>query len=200
MLMLCLFISATASFATDKNKKAGTTQKVDTQKSTLGWTGRKVTGEHNGKIQIKDGSLVVNNNTITGGEFIIDMGSITVEDIKDPSSNAKLVNHLKSDDFFSSDKHPTALFKITSVSPVKNGQATITGDLTIKGITHSISFPATIKANKDQTLAQASFDVDRSKWDIRFGSNSFFDNLGNKAIYDNFTLDLNLVAVKKQGA
>ncbi len=169
--------------------KAPTTKTVNPAKSEFVWVGKKVTGQHDGKVKIKSGSIQMDGNKITGGRFVMDMRSITVEDIKDPESNGKLLGHLKSEDFFGVDKHPEATFVIKEATPLNKNQTTITGDLTIKGKTHTVSFPATVMDNR----AKAEFEVDRTKWDIRYGSGSFFDDLGDKAIYDDFTVKLDLV-------
>jgi polyisoprenoid-binding protein YceI len=183
----------------NKSGKKAVILKADTQKSVVKWSGKKVTGEHNGTVSMADGSLQVENGKLKGGSFEIDMNSITNADLTDVEYNAKLVGHLKSDDFFAVDKHPKAVFKITKATPVTNAKAdaenyTITGDLTIKGITHSITFPANVKITDNKAEATAKFDVDRTKYDIKFRSGNFFQNLGDNMIYDNFTIDLKLVA------
>ncbi|WP_439879996.1 YceI family protein [Pontibacter sp. MBLB2868] len=175
------------------------TYKVDVAKSEVKWHAKKVTGEHFGTIGVNQGQLLVNGNKVTGGTFAIDMSSIVCTDIQDANYNKKLVGHLKSDDFFSVEKHPTATFSITNVKPIAGATAgqpnyTVTGDLTIKGITKAINFPATISVKNGVATAKADVTVDRSKFDIRYGSNSFFDNLGDKAIYDDFVVSLDVTA------
>ncbi|AKD03522.1 YceI family protein [Pontibacter korlensis] len=173
--------------------------KVDVAKSDLKWHAKKVTGEHMGNIALKSGDIQVSGNKVVGGTFVIDMNSITCSDIKDAEYNGKLIGHLKSDDFFSVEKHPTATFKITNVKPVANAaagkpNATVTGDLTIKGITNQVSFPATVSVKDGVASAKADVTIDRSKFDVRYGSKSFFDNLGDKAIYDDFVVSLDVTA------
>jgi polyisoprenoid-binding protein YceI len=175
------------------------TYNVETSKSEVKWNAKKVTGEHYGDITLKSGQLQVDKNKVTGGTFVIDMTSLTVEDIKDAGSNGKLVGHLKSDDFFSVDKHPSATFTITEVSPIAKAAAgqpnhNVKGNLTIKGITNPVSFPATITVKDGIATAKADVTVDRTKYDIRYRSNNFFENLGDKAIYDEFTVSLNVTA------
>ena len=189
--------SATAVTNTKANKAA--TYQVDAAKSQLTWNGKKVTGEHTGTINVANGQLLVNGSKVTGGTFDIDMTSIKNTDLTDPEYNGKLVGHLKSDDFFSVEKHPKATFKITSVAPIKGAKAgqanyTVKGNLTIKGITSAISFPATIAVNNGTATAKGVATLDRTKWDVRYGSKSFFANIGDKAINDDFTLDFNIVA------
>lgn len=170
------------------------------QLSTLGWVGKKVTGQHNGNVQFKEGTVLVRGSQIVGGTFVVDMNTLKVEDIKEAEYNGKLVGHLRSDDFFSIDKNPTSTFKITSVTPLKgdaNGNnATVTGDLTIKGITQKISFPAKVGVKGGVASASGTATIDRTKFDIKYGSKSFFESIGDKAIMDEFTLSFNVIAKK----
>ncbi len=162
---------------------------VNTDLSELKWTGKKVTGEHWGYIQLKDASLSVKNNQIQSGVFKIDMESINNQDIENEKTNAQLIGHLKSDDFFSVDKYPVATLKIKESTPFKNGFAEIKANLTIKGITHPISF----KAEQLVNGYKAKITVDRTKYNVRYGSGKFFDNLGDNMIYDDFTLDVKII-------
>lgn len=178
---------------------AQTTHTVNPAKSTLGWVGKKVTGQHNGTVNVKSGSLTVNGDQVTGGNFVLDMTSIKVTDIEDAETNGKLVGHLNSDDFFSVEKHKEATFKITKVEAKKGNNGTthvVTGDLTIKGITHSISFPAKITLAKTGFIASAKFTIDRTKWDVKYGSASVFSGIGDKAIYDDIEFDLYITSAK----
>ena len=168
--------------------------------STLAWRGSKPVGkEHNGTIDIAGGSIKVVNGLVTGGEFTIDMTTIKDLDLEPGEWNDKLVGHLKSDDFFSVETHPSATFKITSAEPVSGqdlGNYSITGDLTIKGITNSINFPAqiTVSENGVSTSAKASFQIDRSKWNVKFGSTNFFEDLvGDKIISNEIDIELDFV-------
>ena len=174
--------------------------KVDLNKSKLTWEGRKVTGAHNGTINLQDGSLELLDGSLQGGEFTIDMESIVNLDLADETWNKKLIDHLKSDDFFSVSSHPLAKLEITAVKNYKdsnsNANYLVIGDLTIKGITHSIEFPAEVKTKDNMVTASAKIEVDRSKYDVRFGSGSFFTGLGDKLIYDNFTMNVKLTASK----
>jgi len=174
----------------------GSTYKVSTEKSTLTWKGKKVTGAHHGKINLKSGTLSSDGNKLTGGLFEIDVTSITNEDLTDETYNAKLVNHLKSDDFFSAEKFPIATIEITSAQQISGDKYDIKGNLTIKGITHEINFPATIKITDKNIAAVAKIIVDRSLFDVRYGSTSFFEGLGDKAIDNNFEIDVALAAIK----
>jgi polyisoprenoid-binding protein YceI len=203
------FLSLSA-FTTDNNGKAksGKTSEIKLEnktyvavpaKSKLDWVGKKVTGEHSGAVAIKSGELKTNKNKLVGGSFVIDMTSITCTDLKDAEYNKKLIGHLNSDDFFSVAKHPTATFKATSVQPIKDAKAgepnyTVAGNLTIKGITNPITFPATLSTEKGELRAKANIVVDRTKYDVKYGSASFFEGIGDKAIYDDFTMNLDMIA------
>lgn len=176
--------------------------KVDPAASKIEWFATKVTGKHNGTVALQSGSVDVSKGALTGGSFVIDMTSIKVDDIKDAEYNGKLVGHLKSDDFFGVEANPTATFTTTSVAPIKAAKAgqpnyTVTGNLTIKGKTNPISFPATVVVAKDGSVAATGkLTVDRSKYDVRYGSNSFFDNLGDKAISNDMVFNVSVVAKK----
>lgn len=167
---------------------------VNVKKSNVVWTGKKVSGSHTGNITLSSGNVLVDKNTITGGTFIIDTRTITSTDVTDADTNAKLVGHLKNDDFFGVDKYPEAKLVITSLLPEGQGKYTVKADLTIKDKTNPVTFPATISVNGKQVNANAKIVVDRSKYDIKFRSKSFFENLGDKVIYDDFDLDVQLVA------
>jgi polyisoprenoid-binding protein YceI len=202
VLMLSAFTGTTSTDfnATEVAAPAkARTYTVQTQASEVKWNAKKVTGEHYGNITLKSGELQVDKNRLTGGTVVIDMSTITVEDIKDAGSNGKLVGHLKSDDFFGVDKHGTATFVITEATPIAKAAAgkpnyTIKGNLTIKGITNPVSFPATVSVKDGQATAEADVTVDRTKYDIRYRSNNFFENLGDKAIYDDFTVSFKIAA------
>ena len=176
---------------------------MDTQKSNVIWKGKKLTGEHMGTVMLTSGSVEVVDDMVTSTNLILDMTSITVTDIQDEVDNGKLVGHLKSEDFFSVEKNPTASFKATSFKPLKGenkGDAnySVTGELTIKGITNTISFPATVMTKGDVLTANATATFDRTKWDIKYSSASFFDSLGDRVIYDDVEFEFHLVATVKK--
>lgn len=163
--------------------------KVDTEKSSINWTGRKVTGQHSGNIKIANGQLVYTKKTLKSGSFVIDMTSLICSD------SEKVQNHLKTDDFFSVEKNPVSKFVITKVAHAGTDRVNITGDLTIKGITQPLTFPATVKRQGDAIVAVAKgVKVNRVKYDIKYRSLAFFSNIGDKAINDEFELDVNLLA------
>ncbi|MCC3158322.1 YceI family protein [Hymenobacter sp. 15J16-1T3B] len=189
---------ATAAVAAvGKSTKGAQTYAVQPQLSTLGWVGKKVGGQHNGTISVKDGAVQVKGNQIVGGTFAFDMNTIKVEDLKDAEWNGKLVGHLKNDDFFAVDKNPTANFVITSVKPIKadaaGNNAQITGNLTIKGKTNPVSFPAKVGVKDGVASASGVATVDRTKYDVKYGS-TLFGAAADKAIEDNFTLSFNVIA------
>jgi polyisoprenoid-binding protein YceI len=161
---------------------------VDTENSTLKWTGKKVGGDHYGHINIKSGSLKFEKDMIKSGEFTIDMTSITNDDLEG-EWNKKLIGHLKSDDFFGVEKHPVSTLEITESGSFKKGEATVKGNLTIKGKTHPIEF----LAKKEGNTFTSTIEVDRTLYDVKYGSGKFFDNLGDKAIDDKFTMEVKLV-------
>lgn len=163
--------------------------KVNVNKSSIKWTGKKVTGEHFGHISLKNGELTIKDNKIASGKFIIDMESITNDDIESSEYNQKLIDHLKSDDFFGVQKFPTATLSIIESKSFEDDEAEIKANLTIKGITNPVSFIT----KKNNNVYVASIVIDRSKYDIRYGSGSFFEGLGDKMISDEFVLDLELI-------
>ncbi len=172
------------------------TYKADVSKSKIVWLGKKVTGEHTGNITLKSGSLVTDGKSVKSGIFVIDMNSMTCTDLKDADYNGKLIGHLKNDDFFGTDKFPTSTLEIISTTVKSANQIDCKGKLTIKGISQEISFPAKIKMNKTSIVADAILTIDRTKFDVKYGSSSFFDNLGDKAISNDFTLTVSLVTTK----
>lgn len=164
------------------------TKTINTEESTVLWTGKKVTGQHTGTIGIKSGSLKFNNGTLSGGNITIDMNSITCTDLREKGAQ-KLVGHLKSDDFFGVPNHPTAELNITTVAISRERNSyQITADITIKEITKSITFTASVGVNE----ASAKIIIDRTDFDVKYGSGSFFDDLGDKTIYDDFELEIKL--------
>ncbi len=179
-------ILAMQVFATD--------YKLDKSNSTVKWNGKKVTGEHYGTINLKSGNLDVVDNKIKSGTFQMDMTSIVNEDISNESMNERLVGHLKSDDFFSVEKHPVSTLVIKEVKHKAGNTHLFTGDLIIKGITHPVTFDAEVVIDGDKLRAKGKMEVDRTLYDIKFRSGKFFSDLGDNLIYDTFTLDFDVVA------
>jgi len=187
MKLLLVLLFAAMGF----NNPAGEviTKEVVISESLVSWKGYKVLGNHTGEIRIKKGDLKFDGDQLVGGNFVIDMSTISSTDLEGETAQ-KLIGHLSSPDFFAIQEFPTADFVITKV--ISRGQAgdyKIIGDLTIKGKSQEISFNTMFKDN----VATASTKIDRSKFDVRYGSGSFFENLGDNTIYDEFDLDIKLV-------
>jgi polyisoprenoid-binding protein YceI len=169
------------------------TYKVDLEKSSITWLGKKLTGSHNGTIDLQSGSLLFDGKKLSGGNFVINMTTI-----KDADKSARLEGHLKADDFFGTDKFATSTFVIKKVAAAAANEVNVTGDLTIKGVTNSITFPATIAWNADGSVSATAEKVivDRTKFGIKYRSKGMFPDVGDKMIYDDFELSVKLVAKK----
>ncbi|MCH9661063.1 MAG: YceI family protein [Bacteroidetes bacterium] len=164
-----------------------TVKKMTVKESSITWVGKKVTGQHSGTVNLKTGYLEMDGDRLTGGEFVIDMTSLQVTDLKAGKGKEKLEGHLSSDDFFGIANHPTATLVVAGGSKSGNVYA-IEGSITIKGVTQPISF----KLNMNGTTATTTLTIDRTKFGVKYGSGSFFDNLGDKTIYDDFELDITM--------
>jgi polyisoprenoid-binding protein YceI len=162
-------------------------KEVKVNESTVAWKAYKVTGSHTGTVTLLSGALMFEKDQLSGGEFKVDMTSLIATDVKG-DSRQKLEGHLKSDDFFSVESHPSSTLVFTSVKSTGKNSYEVTGDLTIKGITKPITFDVSVYGSK----ATATMKVDRAKYDVRYGSGSFFDDLGDKTIYDEFDLVVDL--------
>lgn len=169
--------------------------KVKTDQSVIAWTGAKVTGTHSGTVAVKDGSLTFKEGVLTGGNFTIDMTSIAVTDLLG-DGKASLEGHLKNDDFFGVKKHPTATLVVKKAVANGSGKYDVTGDLTIKGVTKPVNFTTTVNQTGNVVTAKSDIKIDRSLYDIKYGSGKFFENLGDKTIYDEFDLSVTLVAAE----
>jgi len=163
------------------------TKKINTEKSTINWVGKKVTGEHSGTVNFKEGMLIFKSGKVAGGNFTVDMTSLVSTDLSG-EWKGKLEGHLKSEDFFGTEKNPTSTLKFTKIAAKTNGVYTVTADLTIKGITNPVTFDLTTKGN----TATTTLKINRTKYGIKYGSGSFFDNLGDKTINDDFDLTVSL--------
>ncbi len=179
-LILAITLIATASVQAQKRE-------IKASESTINWTGEKVTGEHTGTLNFSNGFLNFKNENLTGGEFVVDMTSLKVTDLEAGKGKEKLEGHLNSDDFFGVKNYKSAKLVIKNATKMDGGYK-VTGDLTIKGKTNPITFDLAVKGNS----ASTKLKVDRTKYDIKYGSGSFFDNLGDKTIYDEFELAVNL--------
>jgi polyisoprenoid-binding protein YceI len=183
-LVMAVVVStvATANTPIDGEKK-----EVKTGESKVTWKAYKVTGSHYGSIALQQGALEFDGDKLIGGEFVVDMTTINTQDLEG-DSKGKLDGHLNSDDFFSVATHKTSKLVFTDVKATGKNSYKVTGDLTIKGITKPVTFDVSVYGSK----ATATLKVDRTNYDVKYGSGSFFDNLGDKAIYDEFDLVVDL--------
>ena len=190
-LILLTFVSILIEF----NIQGQETFIISPEKSTIEWLGEKVTGAHSGYINLQSAFFFFEDEKFVGGEFNIDMNSIKCTDIENRTYASKLEEHLKDPDFFNSSKYPTSNFKISNI--IFDGTSyMITGNITIKEITQEITFPAKFENDGDIFHANATLKIDRTKHDIKYGSGSFFDDLGDRMIYDEFTLKVHLQGSK----
>ena len=168
--------------------------KVNIEKSIITWKGSKtVGGSHDGTVMLKSGTLKFEYGILQGGSFVMDMATIKNTDIPGKMAE-RLVGHLNSPDFFDVKKFPTAKFEMTKVTPSDDkGAYKIVGDLTIKGTTKEIQFDATVSKEGGNQIATADISIDRTEFGIRYGSDRFFDNLGDRVINDEFELNIKLV-------
>ncbi|HPF12163.1 MAG TPA: YceI family protein [Flavobacteriaceae bacterium] len=174
---------------------------VNTENSVIKWSGSKPTGTHTGTVMLSDGAVTVKDGKIEAGKFTIDMNTITDTDLEGGMKD-NLEAHLKGTaegkegDFFNVNEFPTATFELTGIQEV-DGKTMMEGNLTLKGTTNHISFPATVKVGEDSVgIESETFSIDRTKWGVNFGSKSVFDNLGDKFINDNIDLTFVLMAKK----
>jgi len=170
--------------------------RVDIHKSTVKWKGSKITKGHEGFIQIQKGVLMIEHGTLVGGQISFNMKTITNSDIESEKYKAMLEGHLKSDDFFDVDKYPLSTISITKATKTEGNNYSIVADLSIKGITHSITFDAEVNINKVEFVVAANIKIDRTKWDIVHNSGNFFKDLGDKLILDEIEFDILLLSVK----
>lgn len=166
--------------------------KVNTATSKVEWIGRKVTGKHNGNINIKEGVLQIKDGILTGGSFVIDMTSIKVLDMTGEYAD-KLEGHLKSDDFFAVDANPTSKLIITQANAKGDGRYEVKGDLTIRDVTKQVTFVTQLTPDGKKYKATTNITIDRSNYNVKYGSGSFFEGLGDKTIYDEFDLTITLI-------
>lgn len=183
MKLLSVLLILFVSFGLNAQNK-----KIDISKSSIHWVGKKITGQHDGTLDFKEGTLVFDGNKLIGGSFTVDMTTINATDVEGKSKE-KLDGHLKAEDFFDVDKHPTAKLEFKKIADKGKGVYTVTADMTIKGITNPVTFDITVKDN----TATTKFNVDRTKYDIKYGSKSFFEGIGDRAINDELELEVKLV-------
>lgn len=202
LMAMTLAFSMTGAFAQDKPKKeapaADQVYKVDPGTTKVEWIGKKVTGEHRGLVKVKEGSTItLKGEEITSGNIIVDMNSMTVSDLTDPETAGKFITHMKSADFFNVEKYPEAKLVITKSKKSKNGLE-VQGNLTVLDKSQPVKFTATEpKMSGDTYTSKAMITVDRTKHGLKYGSGAFFKGLGDKMIYDDFTLNIELSAKKQ---
>ena len=222
-LMLSLFVLASCGDATETTEAevteaaeepatemaGATTYVIDVDDSELGWSGEKkfVNWKHWGTINISEGTVTVEGDQIVGGEFVIDMNTLAVasEDMEGKGisdKRPKLEGHLKSDDFFNVEQYPTAVFKVTKVEPLaaadEDGNThSVSGNLTIRDVTKNITFPATIEMEGDEIEVESEFHINRADFNVKYGSESFFDLARDEVIKDEIHFDLELVAARQ---
>jgi polyisoprenoid-binding protein YceI len=192
-LTIALAIITTFSFAT---KPHIDNVVVNADNSTVKWIGSKVASSHEGAVNIQKGVLMIDHGTLVGGQFSIDMNSISCSDIESEKKNQYLVGHLKNEDFFNVEQFPHAIITITKAVKGEGSSYKILADLTIKGITHPVTFAAVVAVKGLNVLATAKIKIDRTKWGIEYNSGNFFKDLGDKLILDEILFDVYLLSVK----
>ena len=195
--MIALVAMGFAAVAGGPNANKQQSVTVDTKASTFKWHAKKVTGEHMGTVNFSGGTVQVEKGVLVGGTIEMDMTSIVATDLQG-EYKGKLEGHLKSEDFFAVEKFNKATLVIKKVEDIKGSKTaenyTVTADLTIKGITKEVKFPAIIVVKGNSVTANADFMIDRTQWDIRYGSKSFFEGIGDKAIDNEFNIKVRVVA------
>lgn len=194
LFLACKNTPAGEKAVTDAAKKVETKASNASHKvlsgSVVQWTGSKLAGEHSGTLNISSGDVQVSDKKVTGGKFYIDMGSLKCTDLEAGKGKEKLEGHLKSADFFDVANNPESTFEITSVS-----EGNVTGNLTMMGVSKSVTFPATITvSDSGVTVRTPAFTINRTDWGIKYGSASFFDGLKDKAVSDDIALQIMMKA------
>ena len=195
LILILLILASFQSYS-----QSGEKFKVDRGKSLIQWNAQKVTGSHRGVINVKEGYVLVSATGVTGGTVFIDMTSIRNLDISDDQDRAELESHLKSADFFNVKSYPDAVFKVYGIKELKENEDfthTLEGSLTIKGYTNKLIFPVNIEIKNNKCTIIGETSVDRTKYDIKYRSGKFYDDLGDLMIYDDFNIKFTLVAVLK---
>lgn len=208
--------------AKDVAATEGTTLSIDKSASSISWKGYKPTGQHNGIIPVMDGTLAVNGDDITGGKITFDITKLEVHDLEAGSEmHGKLTGHLQSGDFFDAENHPTVTFEITSVEPFTSSDTVteeeqyetentpdsaaelnpetpthwISGNLTMRGTSKNIKFPASVNVNNGAVTAKAGFNIDRTEWGLSYqDESSVADKAKDKFIYNTVGVILDVKA------
>jgi len=168
---------------------------IDTKESVVTWKGWNVfnPNSHTGYVYISKGELMIENGQLTGGTVEVDMN--TIED-KNHGSDNNLINHLKDSDFFEVKKFPFSTIAITRVASINGDNKKVTGNLTIKGITHPVTFPAQMEVKDGIVKANGRLVIDRTLWDVRYKSGKFYDNLADETMSDSIEFHIKIVAKK----
>ena len=166
---------------------------IDLNKSKLRWVAKKLTGSHWGSIRLKSGIVKIKNNLPVSGEFVVDMKTIEVKGTKEGFWSKKLQSHLHSKDFFDTENYPEAKLSIKRVA-MRNGRFIIDADLSIKTIIHPVEFVCEIFQSADLASARGKIDIDRTLYDVTYRSARYFPNIGDRMIYDIFTVDFEIDA------
>ena len=189
ILSLCVLTFFSFSFHTNKVN-------ANKNNSTVIWTGSKPTGSHTGNVSIKSGYLTFDHGRLVGGNFTIDMTSITCTDIEKESKNKYFVDHLKDEDFFDVTEFPEANLNIKKVKKINAQEYEMSGEMTIKGITNDLTFTSEVKLTGNSYVAISKIIIDRTKYGVEYKSANVFKNLGDKFIYDEIEFDIFLVSEK----
>ena len=174
--------------------------RIDVEKSSLEWIGRNINNRHYGRIAIAAGELVLCRGCLAEGRIVMDMTSIANLDLEDAFWKDLLLRHLKSDDFFAVERYPVATFNLNGWEPLPDAtpgrpNGIVTGTLTIKEVTRPVSFPAVVAPQEDGSIkAHAVLDIDRTLWNVSYGSGRFFERLGMHLVHDLISLELFIVA------
>jgi polyisoprenoid-binding protein YceI len=171
--------------------------KVDTTESIVNWHGKKVLGQHNGTVKISEGNVLVENGKVKGGKVKVAISTLESLDLAgDEKTKAMLEGHLKSDDFFNAEKFPDITFKINSVEERSSGNTdhVVNGEMTIRDITQTVSFPAKVTIENSKVTADIDADIDRTVYGLKYGSGKFFAGLGDNLISDKFNIKIKIVA------
>ncbi len=164
---------------------------IDVERSVIKWTGSKPTEDHFGTLELDASSVTILENGVMNGEIVVNMGSVKVTDIENEEYNAKLVGHLKNEDFFNVDSFPTAQFNITE-GVANDSVMKVMGELTIKGISNPAELEYTMMADSNGFVVKGTHSFDRTKYDIKYKSKTIFGDLGDKFILDDIKLEYNL--------
>jgi len=170
---------------------------VDLERSQIFWGASKIGGHHEGTIKIKSGTITLKNGYLMDAEFVVDATSITNTDLKDPNLNKKLVDHLKSAEFFDVTNFPEIKFKLTKPDRKLDQNYLAKGNLTIKNLVSEVKFPLTLKIDGNEIYAGISFIFDRTKHNMKFNSKKFTPNIGDKMIYDEVDVNLYIYAKRQ---